>query len=169
MSSNPPAAHFEIVRADLDNPDHASAIVDLLDHYARDIRGGGTGLSARVKGQVVPGLRAHPGTCVFLAYSETTPLGGAVCLRGYSTFRAAPLLNIHDLAVHASARGRGIGRALLKAVQQEATRQGCCRITLEVRADNHVARNLYVDFGFEPGDPGSTAMSFLTKHLDTAD
>ena len=58
------------------------------------------------------------------------------------------MLNVHDMAVVDGQRGRGIGRRLLEAVEQEARARGCCKITLEVRDDNDTARHLYDRFGF---------------------
>jgi len=43
-----------------------------------------------------------------------------VCFRGFSTFAAAPLINVHDLAVVPGFRGQGIGRRLLEAVEMYA-------------------------------------------------
>lgn len=157
--------NLRIVPANLADPAHARAIVDLLDHYAGDLMGGGQSLSSTVREVLISRLQAQPGCRILLAYEGDTPLGVAVCFTGFSTFQAQPLLNIHDIAVHSSARGRGIGRALLAAVEAEARVMGCCKLTLEVRADNHNARHLYETFGFDPGQPETCAMSFMTKKL----
>jgi ribosomal protein S18 acetylase RimI-like enzyme len=154
-----------IMLAELANPSHARAVVDLLDHYARDIMGGGLSLSVEVREALIPKLQAQPGCRVFLAEEDGVFLGLAICFTGFSTFQARPLLNVHDLAVHASARGRGIGRKLLAAIEADALALGCCKLTLEVRADNHNARHLYESFGFEVGERDTTAMSFFTKKL----
>ena len=47
---------IEIVKADLSNPQHGRALVDLLDNYARDPMGGGKPLSETVKLNLVPCL-----------------------------------------------------------------------------------------------------------------
>lgn len=160
-----PATSLRILRANLADQVHGQAIVDLLDHYARDPMGGGNPLSREVCQALIPRLQAQPGCRAFLAFENDAPLGLAICFTGFSTFQAQPLLNIHDVAVHASARGRGVGRALLSAIEAEARTMGCCKLTLEVRADNHNARHLYESFGFDPGQPETSAMSFLTKKL----
>ena len=131
-----------IVRADLANPSHAAAIVTVIDSYARDPAGGGQPLPADVRERLVPALREHPTTLVLLALAGDEPVGIAVCFFGLSTFKARPLLNIHDLAVVPSHRGKGLGRALLRAVEDHARRNGCCRLTLEVQDDNTRARAL---------------------------
>ncbi|MEU5978840.1 GNAT family N-acetyltransferase [Streptomyces sp. NPDC047315] len=55
---------------------------------------------------------------------------------------------IQGLAVAHAARGRGVGRALLRAVCDEARRQGATRITLRVLGHNAPARALYEAEGF---------------------
>jgi ribosomal protein S18 acetylase RimI-like enzyme len=48
----------------------------------------------------------------------------------------------------ASARGRGLGRALMQAALDKAWAKGLERIELTVRADNHNAKALYERMGF---------------------
>lgn len=59
-------------------------------------------------------------------------------------------LHINNLAVLPAWRRRGVGRALLEAVLDEARRLGAMRATLEVRASNQAARALYERAGFRP-------------------
>ncbi|MDT1894250.1 GNAT family N-acetyltransferase, partial [Acinetobacter baumannii] len=57
-----------------------------------------------------------------------------------------------DLSVAASARRRGVARAVLLALQEEVD-----AIALRVRADNAAARRLYAGLGFVPRrDNGAT-------------
>ncbi|MER7896662.1 GNAT family N-acetyltransferase [Streptomyces sp. NPDC096046] len=53
------------------------------------------------------------------------------------------VLQIQGLAVAEEARGRGVGRALVRAATDEARRRGARRITLRVLAHNTPARALY--------------------------
>ena len=86
--------------------------------------------------------------------SETEEFVGlALCIPSFSSFRARPVLNIHDIAVAPGHRGKGIGQALLKAVEKEARRRGCCKVTLEVREDNEIAKAAYRRAGFKPTMP----------------
>ncbi|MFJ8359778.1 GNAT family N-acetyltransferase [Streptomyces sp. NPDC093984] len=55
---------------------------------------------------------------------------------------------IQGLAVAEQARGAGVGRALLRAAQDEARRRGARRITLRVLGHNTPARGLYESEGF---------------------
>jgi ribosomal protein S18 acetylase RimI-like enzyme len=157
---------IETRRADLDAVADATAIVTVLDSYASDPRGGSSPLSAGVKARLIPGLKAHPTTRVWLAFDEGQPIGLCVGFIGFSTFQARPLINIHDLAVVPGRRGGGVGRALLTAVEKHARDSGLCKLTLEVQDDNHPARRLYERFGFRDvvyGDSGPTR--FLSKTL----
>jgi ribosomal protein S18 acetylase RimI-like enzyme len=142
-----------ILLADLADAVHQAAIVDLLDMYCRDQFGDGKPLSAEARANLIPGLIRHGGARVFLAYSGEQPAGLAICLLGFSTFRAKPLINIHDIAVHPDFRGQGIGQALLDAVADHARGQGCCKVTLEVRSDNVRAMAAYRRAGFKSTQP----------------
>jgi ribosomal protein S18 acetylase RimI-like enzyme len=55
---------------------------------------------------------------------------------------------IQGLVVAEEARGAGVGRALLRAVREEARRQGARRLTLRVLGHNAPARKLYETEGF---------------------
>lgn len=161
---------MNVRRANLADPADAAAVLRLVDAYARDPRGGGEPLSPAVRERLVPGLAAHPTSCVWLAFDGAQAVGVCVAFIGYSTFRARPLLNIHDLAVLPEQRGRGIGHALLAAAESHARATGCCKLTLEVLDDNQPARRLYTRFGFEElryGD--SVGTRFLGKPLPAAD
>jgi GNAT superfamily N-acetyltransferase len=138
----------EVVEANLARVEHQQAIVDLLDAYSRDPMGNGEPLAADTRREVISGLREHPTTLVFLAYLGGRPVGLAICFRGFSTFAARPLINIHDLAVLPEERGHGVGRRLLEAIAQKGRELGCCKLTLEVQENNRKARRVYEAAGF---------------------
>lgn len=156
-----------IVDADLSRAEHQNAIVAMLDAYMRDPMEGGESPSEQVKRDLVPGLRAHPACYVFLAYRDGAPVGFSICFLGFSTFNARPLLNIHDIFVDSSVRGIGIGAMLLERIEAKARNLNCCRITLEVREDNRVARGLYRKVGFDRVvvGPDRVPMEFWHKSL----
>jgi GNAT superfamily N-acetyltransferase len=141
---------LRIVRADLDLPDHRRDVVAMTEAYAHDAFGRGGPLPEDVAARLASGLRAHPTTIVFLAYLGAEPVGIATCFLGFSTFAARPLLNVHDLAVVPAQRGQGVGRALLAAVEDEARKRGCAKLTLEVLEHNARARRVYEGMGFAP-------------------
>lgn len=138
----------DIVEADLERDDHQQAVVAMIDAYARDPMGNGAPLPDPVKAALLPGLRRHPTTLILLAFSGGQPVGIAVCFLGFSTFKARPLINIHDLAVLPGWRGGGVGRRLLQAVEEKARERGCCKVTLEVLENNHRAMAVYAAAGF---------------------
>jgi len=146
-----------IVEAQLERSDHERDVVAMTSAYASDVMGNGRPLSAEVQERLVPALRAHPTTIVFLAYVGEEAVGIATCFLGFSTFAARPLLNLHDLAVLPTHRGRGIGRALLAAVEQKARDRGCVKVTLEVQENNRPARYVYEAAGFAQACYGETA------------
>ena len=59
------------------------------------------------------------------------------------------------IGVAASWRGRGVGRALLRAVAASAAEAGTGRISLSVERKNF-ARGLYLSEGFAVGDDGNS-------------
>lgn len=155
-----------IVEAVFGDALHRASVVDLLDGYARDLMGGGEGLRPEVRARLVPALEQQPTALVLLAFAAERAVGIAVGFWGFSTFQAMPLLNLHDLAVVPELRGRGIGRALLAAVEARARARGCCKLTLEVLENNRTARGLYQSFGFEDYVLGSSGPArFLSKSL----
>jgi len=156
-----------IVEADLTRAEHAAAVVALTDAYASDPLGNGQPLPPEVRARLIAGLRSLPTTFVLLAYRGERAVGIATCFWGFSTFSARPLLNIHDLAVLPAYRGLGVGRALLAAVERAARARGCVRLTLEVLANNEVAKNLYQAVGFAQAvyDPKAGGALFYAKAL----
>lgn len=142
------SSKVSIVDASLDDPAHAAAFLEMIDAYARDPMEGGMPLPERVRRELAPALRSHPAHYVFLAFDGERVIGFSVCIMGFSTFEARPLLNIHDIGVLKEYRGRGVGRRLMERITSRARELNCCKLTLEVRRDNAPARALYRKFGF---------------------
>ena len=158
--------NLQVREADYADERDAEGILAVLDSYARAPVGGGQPLAPDVRERLIPMLRQHPTSLVLLAFADDEPVGIAVCFFGLSSFRARPLLNIHDLAVLPQHHGQGVGQALLKTVEERARRKGCCKLTLEVLDDNARARELYRRFGFDDVVVGESATRFLAKPLE---
>jgi ribosomal protein S18 acetylase RimI-like enzyme len=160
---------IEIVEADLERADHQDAVIELVDAYAADPMGNGRPLSAETRLELIAGLRQVPTAVIFLAYLEQRAVGIAVCFRGFSTFAARPLINIHDLAVLRAHRGLGVGRRLLEAVERRARDVGCCKLTLEVAENNDRARRIYRAAGFAQAQyaSGTGGALFMSKPLQS--
>ncbi len=84
--------------------------------------------------------------------------GGSVCrtleesgkILGYCiVHRTLDEAEVYTIAVAASCRGRGYGRALLQDALGILFAQGVCQVFLEVRMGNAPAKSLYISEGFE--------------------
>ena len=167
---NPSAAQssLRICRADYANRIHASALVLLLDAYARDAAGGGEPLSEFAKSHLVKALAARPQAFSVLAFDDTQPIGLVNCIEGFSTFSCKPLVNVHDVAVLASHRGQRVAEQMLTLVEQIARERGACKLTLEVLQGNRSALRLYERVGFAAYqlDPSMGQAQFFQKWLE---
>lgn len=142
------APDFSIRRVDYTLAQDRSALIALLNMYALDPMGGSEPLSADTQSRLCDDLARHPLATSFIAWMDSDPIGLINCFEAYSTFKAMPLMNVHDLAVHPAHRGRGVGQALLAAAEQHARGRGCCKLTLEVLSGNQRAMVSYEKFGF---------------------
>lgn len=159
---------LEIVRARYDDPAHAAALVELLDTYARDPAGGGEPLNDFARENLIEALAARPFVFSVLAFDGETPVGLVNAIEGFSTFACRPLVNVHDVVVMPSHRGRGIAAAMLAEVEAVARERGACKLTLEVLEGNAAARALYRRLGFAAYqlDPAMGQARFMQKWLD---
>jgi ribosomal protein S18 acetylase RimI-like enzyme len=91
----------------------------------------------------------------FTTFQREFGFFGAVWRTAYSLLdvlaypRKPGVWRVEILAVAESARGRGIGTALLREVVRDARESGATAITLEVVDTNGRARQLYESVGFE--------------------
>jgi len=156
-----------IVAVDYNNETHAQDLVAMLNAYAQDEMGGGEPLTETVQQTLASTLAAVPGAFSFLCYVDDKPAGLANCFMGFSTFKCQPLVNIHDMGVVSQHRGLGLSQRLLQAVEEEAKKRGCCKVTLEVLSGNDVAKNAYTKFGFQGYqlNPETGDAIFLEKKL----
>ncbi|GGD60480.1 GNAT family N-acetyltransferase [Croceicoccus mobilis] len=160
-------ADLTVTLADYGDPADGADLLAMLDVYARDPMGGGEPLAQVTRDNLLAGLAAQPGAFTLLARLDGKAVGLANCFTGFSTFKAKPLINIHDIAVAPDARGKGVGRALMRAVEAEAKKRGACKITLEVLGGNEPAKALYAaeGFGSYALDPAMGNAQFWEKTL----
>ena len=158
---------LQIKRVDYLDAQDAQALVFLLDAYAQDPMGGGEALNPENAARLCSDMAQISGAASFIAWLEDKPVGLINCFEGYSTFKAKPLLNVHDIAVLAGHRGQGIGQALLQAAEKLARTRGCCKLTLEVLSGNAQALSSYKRFGFAQYelDPAAGQAQFMQKWL----
>ncbi len=139
---------IELLTADYHNPRHQQDILSLLDAYATDPMGGGQPLSDHVRQNLCRELAARPHVFTIICYVDDQPAGLCNCVEGFSTFKAMPLVNIHDIAVVPGFRGMGLSTRMLEKTEELARARGACKLTLEVLQGNEVAKNCYRSFGF---------------------
>jgi len=156
---------IEVRKVDFHDPTDVTQYLSMLDSYARDPMGAGRALPEAVKQRLPADLAANPAAHCLIAAEHGQAVGFASCFVGYSTFLARPLLNVHDIAVAPEARGRGVAAALLAAIAGLARALECCKLTLEVRSDNAVARRVYERAGFVPAG----CDRFMEMHLRVVD
>ena len=85
-----------------------------------------------------------------VAELEGEVVGIAVWFLNYSTWTGRPGIYLEDLFVSEAARGTGAGKALFKALAQEAEERGCARIDWAVLDWNTPAMDFYRRIGARP-------------------
>lgn len=75
-------------------------------------------------------------------------LGFAQLYPSFSSIDCAASYLLSDLFTAPSARGQGVGRALLLAAREQALDSGRTSLTLETAVDNLTAQRLYESVGF---------------------
>jgi len=144
--------NIQVIKGNINNEKDTADMLNLLDQYMQDPMGGNLSLNPQLALKVIEGLKKQTNYVFFIAYCNNQPAGVANCFVNFSTFKAKQLINIHDFAVSPHFRRRGIGEALMQGIVEDARQQGYCKITLEVRHDNHGAQNLYKKAGFTECD-----------------
>jgi len=72
-------------------------------------------------------------------------LAAALALRREDSSAA----RLYSIAVHPTARGRGLAARLLRRLETDAQKSGAAEMRLEVSARNHAALALYRESGYE--------------------
>lgn len=153
---------IQIIEGDLSNAEHAEHFLKLTAAYMADPMGEVEPWTAEQRSSLIREMKDHPCSLILFAKAGEEYVGICTCFYAYSTFLAKPLMNIHDIYVDESVRGRGIAKLLVKTLGEIAQREKCGKITLEVRKDNLNARDLYKSQGFQEA-PHS--MFFWIKEL----
>jgi GNAT superfamily N-acetyltransferase len=93
---------------------------------------------------------------VLLAEDGGRVIGFALFFHNYSTFRGRPGIYLEDLFVEPAARGRGHGKALLRALAKLAVERDCARLEWAVLNWNEPSINFYKALGAAPLDDWKT-------------
>lgn len=94
------------------------------------------------------GFGSDPKFRVVLAEQADEALGLALFFPEYSSWRGTVGAFVQDLYVRPKARGRGLGRALLAAVQRESADWDSTFLTLMVQHKNKKGQEFYAAQGF---------------------
>jgi len=114
-------------------------------------------------------LIEEPGAEYLLAApdADSPPAGVAQVRYRFGIWWAAEDCLLEDLFVAQSARGQGLGRALLERVVERARLRGCRRVELDVNDNNAGALALYRSAGFDNDDPRYGGGNlFMRLHLE---
>ena len=95
---------------------------------------------------------AEPAARVVFAYDNDTPVGYAIFFYTYSSFVGLPGVYLEDLFVKPEARGKSVGRELLRYLARVAKEKGCSRIEWAVLNWNEPAIGFYKKLGAVPMD-----------------
>ncbi|MFK8018946.1 MAG: GNAT family N-acetyltransferase [Pseudomonadales bacterium] len=128
---------------------HAADMMRLLNEYAQDPMGAGKPLDSVIMETLPSKLASVPGAFSVLGLIDGRAEGLINCLPSFSTFKAMPIVNIHDIIVSANSRGTGLCGTMLDAVNEVALQRGCCKVTLEVLTGNEPAQVAYRKAGFD--------------------
>ena len=90
---------------------------------------------------------ADPRVFAHVAEEGGGVIGIAVWFLNYSTWTGRPGIYLEDLHVDEAARGRGVGRALFRALAAEARARDCARIDWAVLDWNEAAMDFYRAIG----------------------
>ncbi|SEG33488.1 GNAT family N-acetyltransferase [Marinobacterium lutimaris] len=163
----PAPSNIEIIEADLGLAEQADAFRQMMQAYACDPMGGGSTLDAEILERLPLALALRQDAYTLLAFCNGKPAGLLNAFEGFSTFKCAPLLNIHDVIVGSEYRGLGLADQLLEAAEGIARRNGCCKLTLEVLEGNSRAQAVYRRNGYAGYelDPETGKAMFWQKPL----
>lgn len=140
-----------VVESDLSSRKDQEALIELINAYLKGEMGEGRVLTTDAEAKLISGLIGQANAIIFFAEYGSRIIGLAACFLGFSTFFAKKLINIHDLIVLPEYRRRKVAEKIISFVEKKARDMDCCKLTLEVRADNIKAMGLYKKTGFSAG------------------
>lgn len=148
---------MRVIRAGIE---HLDPLADLYDQYrqfyeqAADLTGCRAFLADRL---------GRNESVVFAAQTGENRLVGFTQLyRSWCSVEMRELIYLYDLFVAPDARRSGVGRALMKAAQDYAAKQGAAALKLETARSNKPAQALYEDLGWRRD------REFYTYHFSLA-
>ena len=119
------------------------ALIRELATYERDP----DSVAATEEGLLRDGFGERPLFQVTMAEWSGTPVGFALWFFAYSTWRGQPTLYLEDLFVRPEARGRGIGKEIMRYLARTALDSGCGRFVWQVLDWNTPSVEFYESLG----------------------
>ena len=132
------------------------ALIRELATYERDP----DSVAATEEGLLRDGFGERPLFQVTMAEWSGTPVGFALWFFAYSTWRGQPTLYLEDLFVRPEARGRGIGKEMMRYLARTALDSGCGRFVWQVLDWNTPSVEFYESLG------AKVVREWLTCRLD---
>jgi GNAT superfamily N-acetyltransferase len=132
--------------------DDALVVAELLDRFNREFRTATPGplvLAARLE-------RLLLGGDVVAVLAGTPAVGVALLTLRPNVWYMGPVGLLDELYVVPGERGRGIGAALLRAVEGVCCRRGGELLEINVDGEDSGARRFYERHGYSDRDPGQT-------------
>lgn len=129
--------------------DDVPAIAGLVEEFARYMHTLGDRTELRLDAEALErdGFGIDPAFRGLVAERSGQVIGFLLHHPGYDTDAACRLLFVVDLYVTESARGRGVGAALMDAAREVAARGGARQIVWTVDHRNALARQFYEGIG----------------------
>lgn len=128
-------------------PAHLDAVVSLFDAYRQFYRKASDREGAR---QFIEARLRNGDSVLLLALDdEEQAVGFTQCYPAFSSVRMRPIWILNDLFVAPGCRRQGIAQALMDEAARYARHAGAIALTLATEKDNHTAKALYEQRGYE--------------------
>lgn len=128
--------------------EHLDAVVPLFDAYRQFYRKPSDEDGARTF--IEERLRNSDSVLLLALNDEGEAVGFTQCYPAFSSVRMRPIWILNDLFVAPEARQQGVAKALMDEAARYARYAGAIALALATEKENHSAKALYEQLGYEP-------------------